>query len=279
MKVRSITVILAALTLMMGLVGMTGCSSDKADTEERVIQPEEIDAKRRAARQAKEKEEARKIKKPKTPPGGWFKSVKLVPQKTEEGAALKINVETTRPLDTEKQEYLAYVFWKNNQGSGEHKEGLIPASYYKRGDLVFAEVVYYRQENVVARMRSEPLFVENTSPVIKSIAVPDIDGPGTYTFKVTGADKDGDKLTYTLAPGTEGEKLPGGFSINGSTGLVTFVLAEDQKLPPTLKFIINANDGGGGVAKKAVTLTFSSKKVVKQVKTGAENENKEEKIQ
>lgn len=275
MKVRYIirTTVIPALLVMLA-AGITGCGGDDTDLED-LNKPPVTKAQRRDHRIKKDKEEARK-KKLKAPKGGWIRSVKLTPQKQEDGTALKIETETAT-LDEEKGDRIIYIFWRNNQKSAEKAENLIPSTFYKRGDMVAGEVLYYRGDKILARKRSEHLYVENTSPVIKKVELPHISGPGTYSFKITANDEDGDDLTYTVAPAAEGEKLPEGFTIDNTTGTITFKLLESQKMPPVFKFVISANDGGGGIAKKAVTINLSSEKIIKKEEKKEGTDSGEEK--
>lgn len=261
MKVRHTirtAVVLALLALLA--VGTTGCGG--TDDSEQLNKKPGTKAERRDYRIQKEKVEAAK-KRIKAPQGGWIKSVKLTPQKDESGTSIKIEAETAAP-DEEKDERITYVFWCNNRKFAERGENVIPSSIYKRGDLVAAEVLFYRGDQLLAKKRSEPLLVENTAPVIQKVELPDISGPGIYSFKITADDEDGDQLTYTLSSPDKEKTLPQGFTIDNANGIITFKLAENQKMPPVLKFIINANDGGGGIAKKAVTLNFTSEKIIKK---------------
>lgn len=202
------------------------------------------------------------------PPQGYFKKVSVTPINSSTGTSMKILVETTAPLL--ESQYLTYIFWKNNQKVMESKADVIPASYYKKRDFIFVDALLHEGANIVARVKSDSFQVENTAPVITDVTLPTIDGPGAYTFDTQATDADGDNLTFSLTPAEEDEALPAGMEMDAASGVVTYTLPEKAQPPETIRFIVSADDGDGGVAQKAVSLAITFEKITKQEKV-AEN--------
>lgn len=191
----------------------------------------------------------------KAPPEGWIKRAYFSYPKNKAGRSLKINVETKIPK-TENQ-YFSYVYWKNGKAVEKGKENTLKTTTYKKGDVIFADVLLHQDGQELERKRSEMIQVANTSPIIKEVAIPEIVGPETYIITVKAEDNDKDKITFSLLNVPDSDPLPEGseMKIDPATGTVTCVLGE--KPPPgKLKFIIAADDGDGGVAKKVVTIPF-----------------------
>jgi hypothetical protein len=261
--VQWLAAMLAALVIVMGMAACSGNDSNEDNVNTNNTRANQQDAEK--------KTDAPKPK-VKAPPKGWFKQVTLTPHKTREGNALKVKAETTVPL--KEEQYLTYIFWKNGQRTAEKREDTIPPKYYKKGDVVFAEVLFHHQDEIVGRGRSDSLFVENTAPKITKIDIPNIEGPGTYTFTITASDHDGDRLTFSLLPFQEGEELPDGLEIDSSTGSVTYIMSESAS-PSTLKFVVSADDNDGGIAKKSVSISFKSETRYRE----EEKENKNESLE
>ena len=187
---------------------------------------------------------------PEAPPAGWIKKISFSKKVMKEGTALKFKVETTKPL--EEDQYLSYIYWKNQEKILETPQDTLPPTVYKKGDLVYADVTLFQQGQILEQRRSELLQIENSSPLIKEVRIPEIDGPGIYRIIVKAQDPDGDKITYSLT----GDPLPEGLEINPRTGVITYTLGENAP-PEKIKFIITADDGDKGIAKKIVTITFN----------------------
>ena len=188
--------------------------------------------------------------KPKAPPTGWIKKISFTKKKMKEGTALKFKVETTKPLA--EDQYLSYIYWKNQEKILETPQDTLPPTVYKKGDLVYADVTLFQQGQILEQRRSELLQIENSSPLIKEVKIPEIDGPGIYRIIVKAQDPDGDKITYSLT----GDPLPEGLAINPQSGMIIYTLGENAP-PEKIKFIITADDGDKGIAKKTVAITFN----------------------
>ena len=144
-----------------------------------------------ASSQQKDKDEAGEPaqQRPKGPPQGWIKNISFSKQLGKDGTALKFKVETTKPL--EENQYLSYIYWKNQKKIMETPQDTLPPTVYKKGDLVYVDVALYQQGQILEQRRSELLQIENSSPVIKEVKIPGIDGPGVYRIIVKARDPDG----------------------------------------------------------------------------------------
>jgi hypothetical protein len=192
-----------------------------------------------------------------------LKQVSLSPKKIRADSAVAIEVEMAAPL--EENQYLAYVFWKNGKPLEETKEAILPPLSCKKNDGLFADVLLYENDRLIARKRSDMYLVLNSPPEIEEVTLPDIKGPGTYKFIVKAKDADNDQLTFSLEmdnenPGDEAAPIPlVDAQIDAASGEVTCTL--DENLPDSFKFTITADDGDGGIAKKIVSMRFFKRPV------------------
>ena len=166
---------------------------------------------------------------------------------------MKLKVETREPL--KENQHLSFIFWKNGKKLQETHEDTLPPSSFKKGDVLFADVLLYQDNQLITKKRTEMVQIVNSSPVIKEVIFPQVKGPGTYTLKVKAEDPDGDSLTFSLKK----EALPVDVQIDPSTGDVTCTL--DENTPEILKFIIGVDDGSGGKITKVVTMNFFKQSV------------------
>lgn len=236
------------------VVSLIGCSGG-ADEIETDISTGPASSQQKNKDKAREKARQR----PKSPPEGWIKNISFSKQLGKDGTALKFKVETTKPL--EENQYLSYIYWKNQEKIMETQQNTLPPTAYKKGDLLYVDVALYQEGRLLEQKRSELLQIENSSPVIKEVKIPSINGPGVYRIIVKAQDPDGDKISFSLA----GDPLPEGLQINPRSGMVTYILGETPP-PENIKFTITADDGDKGITKKNVTINFDI--------TGAE-ENRE----
>jgi hypothetical protein len=227
--------------LMVSLIGCGG-GADEFDTD--------INTGQASSRQ-KDRDEARDTaqKRPEGPPEGWIKEISFSKQLGKDGTALKFKVETRKPL--EENQYLTYIYWNNQEKIKETPQDTLPPTAYKKGDVLFVDVALYQEGQILEQRRSEMLQIENSSPVIKEVKVPAIDGPGVYRIFVKAQDPDGDKITFSL----DGDPLPEGLQIDPHSGTVTYILG-DTPPPESVKFTITADDGDKGITKKIVTINF-----------------------
>lgn len=233
--------ILICVLLMVILMGCGG-GADEIDTDISTSP---------APSQQKNKDKARETtrQRPKAPPKGWIKNISFSKRLGKDGTILKFKVETTKPL--EKNQYLSYTYWNNQEKILETQQDTLPPTAYKKGDLLYADVALYQEGQLLEQRRSEVLHIENSSPMFKKVEIPSIEGPGVYRIIVKAQDPDGDKITFSLT----GDPLPEGLHINPNSGTVTYILGE--KAPPeNIKFTITADDGDKGITKKIVTINF-----------------------
>jgi len=177
-------------------------------------------------------------------------------------------------LSEERQEgdFFSYVYWKNGTKLIESHEDTLTPENYKKGDMIYADVLFYRDEELAEKSRSEIVQIVNSSPVIKEVIIPRIEGPGSYIITVNAADIDGDKIKYSLLPAREGDTVFDGLQINSITGSITCTLG-DTPPPEKLRFIIAADDSDGGIAKKVVTINFEIPKTREQTETTEKEED------
>jgi hypothetical protein len=234
--------IFACVLLIISLIGCGG-GADEIETNISTGQ---------TSSQSKDRAKADDLapqQRPKAPPEGWIKKISFSKQLGKNGTALKFKVETTKPL--KENQYFSYIYWKNQEKILETQLDTLPPKAYKKGDLVYADVVLYQGGQILERRRSEMLQIANSSPVIKEVKIPGIDGPGIYRIFVKAQDPDGDKITFSL----DGDSLPEGLEIDPQSGTVTYILGETPPLE-SIKFTITADDGDKGITKKAVTINF-----------------------
>ncbi len=195
--------------------------------------------------------------------GGMLKKVSISPKKIRVDSTIAIEVETAAPL--KDNQYLTYAFWKNSKPLGETKEATLPPLTFKKHDILFADVMLYENDQLIAKKRTDMYIVLNSPPEIEEVVLPEVKGGGTYKFIVKVKDADNDSLTFSLEmdnENTSDEAIPLlDAQIDASSGEVTCIL--DENLPDSFKFTITANDGDGGIAKKSVAMRFF-KRPVKQ---------------
>jgi hypothetical protein len=226
------------------MISLIGCGGG-ADEIETDISTDQASSRQKTRDKAGEPAQ----KRPKGPPRGWIKKISLSKQLGKDGTALKFKVETTKPM--EENQYFSYIYWKNGEKFLESPKNILPPRYYKKGDLVYVDAVLYQEGQVLEGRRSKMVLIKNSSPLIKEVKIPEIDGPGVYRIFVKARDPDGDKITFSLA----GDPLPEGLRINPSSGTITYILGENAP-PGKMKFTITADDGDKGITKKIVTIDF-----------------------
>lgn len=182
------------------------------------------------------------------PGTGMIKKAYYASQIARADSEMKIKVETREPL--KENQYLSFICWKNGKKMKETQEDTLPPSSFKKGDVLFTDVLLYQDNQLIAKKRTETIQIVNSRPVIKEVILPQVKGPGTYTLKVKAEDPDRDPLTFSL----EKEALPVDVQIDPSTGVITCTL--DENTPEILRFVIGVDDGGGGKIKKVVTMNF-----------------------
>jgi hypothetical protein len=251
------------------LIGCGGCGTREADPGGRHAQEIQQIRTEGKIKKQEERDKTPKIK-PKAPGKYFIKKAFFTPELVKAGTALKITVELTEEPD--ESDFFSYIYWKNGTQLIESHENTLAPENYKKGDLIYADVLFYRDGELAEKSRSEIVQIVNSSPVIKEVIIPKIEGPGSYTITVKAADIDGDKIKYTLLPVKEGDKLFEGLQINSITGSVTCTLGETPP-PEKMRFIIAADDSDGGIAKKVVTITFEITKKEEQTETTEKEED------
>jgi hypothetical protein len=260
-RFKIIRLLLNVLLMIAVAAALAGCSGRRADEESQSEHVEKIKEMREVREQKQKARESIPSLKPKAPAKSFIKRAYFTPQKVESGQALKIKVDTIfseeSEKETEKDYYFSYIFWKNSEKLVETPEDTLTPENYRKGDLIFADVLLYYNGDIIEKKRSEVVQIVNSSPVFKEIDIPPIEGPGIYTITMKVEDQDNDKIKYSLLPppGSQDKNLPEGLAINPGAGTVTLTLGENPP-PEKLEFIIAAEDGDGGSARKVVTITF-----------------------
>lgn len=264
--IRQLLNLLLLVVAAAALIGCGGCGTRYADeSAQHAEKIQQLRIERKIKQKEKERAKTPQIK-PKAPGKYFIKKAFFTPQLVKAGTALKITVELSEEL--QEDDHFSYIYWKNGiQIMETHEDKLAPENY-KKGDLIYADVLFYRDGELAEKSRSETVQIVNSSPVINEVTIPKIEGPGSYTIAVKGTDIDGDKIKYTLLPEAEGKTLFDGLQINSVTGTVTCTLGETPP-PEKMRFIIAADDSDGGITKKAVTITFEITKKTEQTETPA----------
>ena len=161
---------------------------------------------------------------------------------------------------------LFYSFWVNRRLVRESEENSLAQRFFKKGDLLYADVVVLKEGKEIARRRSEVIQVLDSPPRFTRLEVPKIQGFGDYTIPVEAFDDDGDKITFSL----QGESLPEGLSIDSQTGNILFAFRKE----PTEKVVFSVvADDGQEKSSQEVTLLFRQ---VKGESPAAQVQNKKE---
>ena len=161
---------------------------------------------------------------------------------------------------------LFYSFWVNRRLVRESEENSLAQRFFKKGDLLYADVVVLKEGKEIARRRSEVIQVLDSPPRFTRLEVPKIQGFGDYTIPVEAFDDDGDKITFSL----QGESLPEGLSIDSQTGNILFAFRKE----PTEKVVFSVvADDGQERSSQEVTLLFRQ---VKGESPAAQVQNKKE---
>jgi hypothetical protein len=239
---------IACILLMLSLSGCGGAG----DYENQGLNRDSASSREKARRRV-EAADLRPEERPVKPPRGWIQKISFLKKPGKKGTQLKIRVQTAIPL--EENHYYSYIYWKNGEKLEKTKRNTLPHSAFKKGDLIFVDVILHQDDEIVEQRRSDMLHITNSSPVIEEVEIPEIEGPGIYRFPVKAQDPDGDKITFTM----QGKALPEELTIDPTTGTITF--SPTEKAPPKkIKFTITADDGDGGIAKKAVSITIKINK-------------------
>lgn len=174
----------------------------------------------------------------------------ILPDKIYTDSIIEVRAELAAPL--KENQRLAYIFFKNNESMEESGENTLPTRTCKKRDILFADVLVYQNDELIAKKRTPMAPVLNTLPDIQEITFPEVKGPGVYQFLVKAKDTDDDPLTFSLE--TPADAMPLDAQIDPATGTVSCSL--DQGVGDSISFTIVADDGDGGVTKKIVTMRF-----------------------
>lgn len=254
---KTVLFTLAMIAFIAGVMIWSGCNQGGTDEFKDKIGKKTQKTRKKSKPYGRDNKKDKSLSTtPQAPEGGWIKRVYFTPHYDENGNFLKVNVETTLP-QTENQRF-SYLYWKNfdKWTEKDSDDDKVAYSSLKTGDFIYVEATLYQDDQFLEKKRSEGLMVKNTDPIIQKVNLPEINGPGSYQIPVNAKDAEGDQLTFSLEADPESSKsLFGGLSINSNTGTITCKLGEESP-PKILKFVVIANDGRGGIAKKMVTINF-----------------------
>ena len=130
-------------------------------------------------------------------------------------------------------------WWRNNKVVKQGPEQTLDTTGFQTKDTLEAEVTPRDQSSVGKAVRSESIFVGNSSPKIVSAPAVLI-GRERYEYTVKAVDADGDTLSFLL------EAAPPGMVIDKETGHLVWQIPPDQLGSQRVRIV--AEDGQGGKA-------------------------------
>lgn len=168
--------------------------------------------------------------------------IKLLPEVFKPGDMLHVRV-SGNDSDGDPVSFL-YEWSLNGLPAGTGSSIESPA---KKGDKVSVKVTPF--DGVIY---GDPVFLEereirNMPPVITAHNAFNFDGK-TYSYQVRASDPDGDRLAYSI------ESPAPGISIDGSSGLLQWIVPQEFKGKKDVTVVVN--DGNGGSAKYTIGITL-----------------------
>lgn len=250
--------LLRALLLVLIVVGLAACGGGDQDPGQ-TSDIKKYDRSQTARKLAEEKEaeepdtyvyeeEEETGQEAETKGRALIISASLSPAALRADSKITIKAKTANPLND--YQTLTYKYWKNGEPLEETEETQLPPFSFKKHEVLFADVMLYEDDQLIAKERTEMKPVLNSPPLIEKVTLPNVEGPGTYEFVVTAKDIDEDQITFSL----EADDLQVDAQIDPDTGTVTCTL--DDNPPESIKFTIVADDGDRGVTKKIVFMRF-----------------------
>ncbi|MCP4151441.1 MAG: cadherin repeat domain-containing protein [bacterium] len=164
---------------------------------------------------------------------------------------------TILPDDADAVE-LNYIFSVASQVVKEGDENTLELKEYKKNTFVYVDVEVMDGKSKGLRKRSDMMRINNTSPEITGIDIPEIRGEGTHRITVNAEDIDGDTLIYSM----EGDNLPTELSIDATMGVIEYQLT--GKPPEKIVFTVFVKDGDEGEASQEVTLNFNPQQTAEE---------------
>ena len=132
-----------------------------------------------------------------------------------------------------------FRWWRNNRVVKQGPEQTLDTTGFQTKDTLEVEVTPRDQSSVGKAVRSESIYVGNSSPKIVSAPAVLI-GRERYEYTVKAVDADGDPLSFLL------EAAPPGMVIDKETGHLVWQIPPDQLGSHRVRII--AEDGQGGKA-------------------------------
>ena len=132
-----------------------------------------------------------------------------------------------------------FRWWRNNRVVKQGPEQTLDTTGFQTKDTLEVEVTPRDQSSVGKAVRSESIYVGNSSPKIVSAPAVLI-GRERYEYTVKAVDADGDPLSFLL------EAAPPGMVIDKETGHLVWQIPPDQLGSHRVRIV--AEDGQGGKA-------------------------------
>jgi len=151
---------------------------------------------------------------------------------TDKSLTLEVSVETE---DIENVN-IRYIFYKNNELFQEGTDNVVMATEFEKGDVINAVVLIVKDGKIVKRVKSDIIKINNSTPEITDIMLPEINKPGNYTVKINASDIDKDILRYSL----KGNYPPQTRVDNSGT---IFLNLRKELFGNTYDFIVVVDDG------------------------------------
>lgn len=170
-----------------------------------------------------------------TPP--IISGISIRPQPGKPGDKLEVFVEAVDP-DQDTID-MSFRWWRNKVVVLEGDSQILDTTGFSPKDSITVEAIPRDRNAVGTPVKSDPLILRNSPPVIVSIP-PDSVGKEGFEYLVQAVDAEGDTLHYKL------EAAPPGMTIDGETGRLTW--RDAKKVAGTYQVRVVAEDSAGGTA-------------------------------
>lgn len=145
--------------------------------------------------------------------------------------------------------YYTYQWERNGTVLPEETKETLSSGRFKKGDSIKVTVTPDDRETLGKPMRSAPLTIQNSPPVIVSSPPTSIRG-SRYTYPVRAVDPDQDALHFTL------KKAPSGMKIDPKSGLITWDISVEDKGSHVIEIEASDPEGAKGFQRYPLTVDF-----------------------
>jgi hypothetical protein len=146
LQTQTLSTILLMLLLMMTIVtvGLVSCSGktgydDDESTSTDLTNQKKHDRTSTSPAQTSTRTKDDKNARQNIPSRGMIKKVYYASRIVRADSAMKVQVETREPL--KENQYLSFICWKNGKKLEEKQENTLPAFSFKKGDVIFTDVL------------------------------------------------------------------------------------------------------------------------------------------